>query len=224
MFTLSIIEFALRALNTVVSEAAGRRAPASDLRAILLPTMLALGSAVCAAATSDTGALDLTPLPGEYVVEGIKRPLVNFRSAGAEIHLISYVPPWRITGSFESATMQIPESAALGRIWKADNHARLDLSDEDAVRAWTLSNQPPGANDLKIETVEKNPVFIDGKPSVEITFTYGLYGRPLKGCMLVTRRALDCPEMVVFEISCHPGDFVKLHRLLQQSLYSIQGF
>lgn len=192
---------------------------------ILLTAAALAASALGAFASS---SLDFTPIGKDLHYDGTLRKLVFFRSGHAGIgrlSLVEYTPPWPITGSREGAHMGVPGSDATVRLRSLETAEPLALEDEAAVVAWVKSLMPTEACRLKVERLVKNPVRLNDHPTLEVTLSYALYGRPLQVSLFICQRKDPRPlELFVFEVAAKPEHFQKAHDAFQASLYTIVGF
>jgi len=178
--------------------------------------------ALCAVQGLEASTIDLTPIPETYQVEGVTRKIVGFRT---EDKPVLYSPPWKLNGAADEATFTIDEPRSSARIRRIPLKAPLNLEDEEAIKEWVVKSLPQGSDNISVETIEKNPVEIDGKPTIEVILTYGLYGLFQRQSVLLCQHTVkEETDLIVFELSCPPARFDALHRLLQKSLYSIMGF
>ncbi len=121
--------------------------------------------------------------------------------------------------------MTVPGKDATVLLRSVETVEPLSLDDEAAVSDWVKSLLPAEACRLKVERILKSPVRLNDHPTVEVTVTYALYGRPLQVSMFVCQRRAGRPlELFVFEVAARPEHFQAVHDTFQSSLYSIVGF
>ncbi len=180
------------------------------------------------APSSDTAAtVDFTPVPKETKLEGATIHLVQFRptSAAPGTRSLEYQPPWPIAGTPDKATMRIPLRDAVASMQRVTLPVALDAIDEGVFKQWMGKRLGDGVDAFKIENIAKNPVKLNGKPTVEVTMTYGYFGRNVRhSILLCERHEGDKRDLISFEIQSAPADFQQLHRTFQSSLYSLSGF
>jgi hypothetical protein len=187
-----------------------------------IPACLILAACVLSARALATPTIDLTPVPQEYELEGIKRTLVSFRAGAGPV---LYAPPWKIAGYADSACLDVPERHASAEIRRVPLSEPLDLRDEDATKKWVIDHLPPAATNVSIDDFARNPVSIDGKPTVEVTVSYGLFGLYRRHSLLLCERRQNLyTDLVIFEFAAPPAKFDLLYRIFQKSLYSMMGF
>jgi len=172
------------------------------------------------AATVDSGAVDLTPEPTTYNIEGTAGNLVFFRAGST---LIKYAPPWPISGRNDCAQLAAPFPHAQVEIRRVETQKPLDFTDDRALVEFAKKQIPKDAEAVECGSLARNPVRIDGKETAELVVSYSFFGRRVRLSTLITQRAAGT-ELFLFQIATAPHDFKSAHRAFQASLYSITGF
>lgn len=170
-------------------------------------------------------SIDLTPIPATFPLEGASGHCVKFQSTRPS-KPVQYIPAWPLSGASDKATFKIPDLGASGGILRFETAQPLDLSNDDAVKEWITHAMPKGAENVQINQIVRNPVYINGQPTVEAQLSYTLFGLSTTQAKLLVRRpTADPTELLCFQVeTVHPEQFEKLDRTLIRSLYSIIGF
>jgi hypothetical protein len=173
------------------------------------------------ALTAAQAALDLTPVVGVRVLDGIKFQQLSFSDNGrtityeqpmgwsyrAETNRVVFVPP--NLSQAEAAIEQVQPEA--GQTFDEETMKRL----QDQV----LHSAPPGSQKAEVVAAEKNPVMINRQETFEVTISYQLSGTPFRRSVLF----LNLPDTQVrFRVTAKEQDFDKVHRAFRGSVYSWQ--
>lgn len=170
---------------------------------------------------SACASLDLTPVVGERVLDGIKFQQLSFRDNDrtityeqprgwnyrAEAGKLVFTPP-NVTQA-EAAIEQVPLPAPQ----TFDEETMKQLQDQ------VLHSAPPGSQKVELITAEKNPVMINRHETFEVTIAYQLGGIGFRRSVLF----LNLPDTQVrFRVTSREGDFDKVHRAFRGSVFSWQ--
>lgn len=169
---------------------------------------------------SRAASVDLTPTPTKRSVEGATLESVYFRAGSARIE---YMPPWPVLGQPDRAQLSIPVAGAQADIRRVVTGSPLDFGNDTAVTEFLLKQLPKDAESVEVAPLQRNPLRIDGKESAELLASYVCFGRRLQLSTLISQR-VPGSEVYLFQVSSAPGDFKKIHRIFQSSLYTIAGF
>ena len=189
---------------------------------------LCLGFVSIAEMACASSSVDFTPISQVVREDGATRRLVFFRSAPTGMHrlsLVQYAPPWPVVGHCESASMSVPGKDASVLIKSVETEEPLCLEDEACVVEWITKSLPKGAERVHVERVTRDPVRLNGQPTIEVTVSYAYFGRSLQeSFFLCHRRGIRPCEVFVFQVTAKPANFKEVHDVFQASLNSIVGF
>lgn len=196
------------------------RCRATQLAAVL--TLLSSGGYLAPTLGEDSPAtsVDLTPTPTKRTVEGASLESVYFRAGSARIE---YMPPWPLLGQPDRAQLSVPVAGAQADIRRVVTTSPLEFGNDTAVTEFLLKQLPKDAESIEVAPLQRNPLRINGKDSAELLASYVSFGRRLQFSTLISQRAPGS-EIYLFQVSSAPGDFKKIHRVFQSSLYTIAGF
>lgn len=166
-------------------------------------------------------AIDFTPTTGEWVMEGIKSPLLYFHDNDRKI---SYVQPrgWTYTGDASRIKFIPPDvSQASGEIGQAPLPASQNFDEPTTklLQDKVLHSLPGDSHDALVVGAEKNPVMINGHDTFEVVVEYQLYGERYRQSVLF----MNLPDtQLTFRFVSRKPDFEKLHQAFRGSLCSLQ--
>jgi hypothetical protein len=174
-------------------------------------------------AVSTKAALDLAPIPSEFVGEGIKYTQLTFKD---EKRQVVYVPPqlWSYRGSASQLHLTPPPnfSRAEAIIEKTPLAAPQPLDEKamEAAKQQLLTTLGPSALGAKIVSEEQNPVLLSGNiPTYEVIISYQIYGEAFTRSVLFA----NLPDAQLrFKLTASRKDFDALHRVFRASLVSWQ--
>jgi hypothetical protein len=167
------------------------------------------------------GAIDLSPVREERVLDGIKFQQLVFRDGERQI---TYEPPrgWKYNGDSGQLKLTPPDIAqARGVIDQSPLTGPQAFSEESIkeLQAKTLKYVPPGSREAAIVLEEKNPVFLDRHETYEITVSY----RFMNEDYLMSVLYVNLQETELrFRLIARKADFEKLHRTFRGSVFSWQ--
>jgi len=167
------------------------------------------------------GGIDLSPVTGERILDGIKFKQLIFREGGRKI---TYEPPrgWNYRGDSGQFKLTPPDVAqAQGAIDQSPLPAPQDFDEATikALRDKTLSWVPPGSTDLAIVAEEKDPVLVNRKGTYEITTAYRFGGQEYQASILYLNLT---DTQLRFRFVARKADFEKLHKVFRGSIFSWQ--
>lgn len=174
------------------------------------------------AVVSAAGALDFRPTVVEGRGEGGKYSYLQFRDNGNNV---SYMPPrtWGFRGRESTLCLTVPGTTGveidIGVLPLKDPR----LEEPRNLRAFEeFSRQllPGEAAKVEFVAVEFNPLVIDGRNTVEVTFSYLIFGGPIKVSFLYAVRDKD---LLCFRVVAKPEEFDRLHQTFRTSLHSFAG-
>jgi hypothetical protein len=166
-------------------------------------------------------AIDFTPATGEWVMEGIKSPLLYFHDNDRKI---SYVQPrgWTYTGDASRIKFMPPNvSQAFGEIGQVSLPAPQNFDEPTLKRLQdqVLASLPRDSRDATLLSTEKNPLMINAHETFEVTVAYQLYGERYQQSVLF----MNLPDtQLIFRFLSRKPDFEKLHHAFRGSLCSLQ--
>jgi hypothetical protein len=166
-------------------------------------------------------ALDLTPVAGVRVLDGIKFQQLSFSDNG---HTVTYEQPrgwsYRVEAGrilfmppnlsqAEAAIEQVQTEA--GQAFDEETMKRLQ---EQAMRAVPASSQK-----VELVSADKNPVMVNRHETFEVIVSYQMSGTQFRRSVLF----LNLPDTQLrFRIVAKEQDFEKVHRAFRGSLFSWQ--
>lgn len=174
-----------------------------------------------ACAISAQASIDLTPVPSERVLAGIKFPKLNFREDG---RLITYEPPrnWRYTGGGQRLRLTPPELAqAHGEIDQIPLREPQEFNEETlkAIRENTLAALPQGNQHPEIVSEAVNAFAVNGHGTYELTVSYEAYGEKFMTAVVYVNMPTT---QLRFRTVARAADFEKVHEAFRISIFSWQ--
>ena len=174
------------------------------------------------AATSAAWALDFRPVVMEGRGEGGKYAYLQFRDAG---RAVTYMPPrlWKFHGREGQLCLTVPGITGAEIDIGVQVMREPMLVEAAGLRAYEeLARQalPTEAVKVELNAVTFNPLVLDGHQTVEVTFTYVIFGGPLKVSFLYAARE---KELLCCRVVARPEDFDRLHQAFALSLHSFAG-
>ena len=174
------------------------------------------------AAASLAHALDFRPIVIESAGEGGKYTYLLFRDQGKAV---TYMPPkaWLYNGHASRLGLAAP-----GTVGAEIDMSVLPLKESMAVESSNFRafaelarrSLPSEASKVELADVACNPLNIDGHRTIEIIFTYVIFGGPVKMSLLYAARE---NELLCFRVVARPEDFDRLHQTFNLSLHSLAG-
>jgi len=165
--------------------------------------------------------IDLTPVPGERVLEGIKFPQLNFQQNGRRI---TYEQPrgWTYAGGGSRISFTPPDAPqAQAEINQSPLPAPQSFDEETMklLRAKTLAAVPPDSQNTVLVSEEKNPLRIANHETYAVTVSYSAGGQEFMTSILY----LNLPDTQLrFRTTARKGDFEKVHGAFRGSNFSWQ--
>lgn len=168
--------------------------------------------------------IDLTPLPDPVRVEGALLNLVRFRG---HPNPVRYAPPWTIRGNDTEARLTPPGLATGAHIRSKTLREPLSFfsdapDDLAAVQRWALGELPACQSTPRLISHERNTLHLNRMQTVELRFEYIFQGHLTEHAVLVAPRSSH--QVLLFAVYGPIKGFSDLHRVFQQSLYSLTGF
>jgi len=155
------------------------------------------------------------------MLDGIKFPELYFHENGRKI---SYEQPrgWTYNGDasrIRCMPSNVPQ--AFGEMAQAPLPApqNFDEPTMKLLQERVLQSLPRDSHDVKVLTVEKNPLMINQHETFEVTVGYQFYGEEYCRSMLF----MNLPDtQLTFSFVARKGDFDNLHQAFRRSLCSLQ--
>ena len=172
---------------------------------------------------STAGAdLDLTPLAGHYVVEGIHVPDLNFHDG---LKGVCYSPPgnWQPGGGGKQMTLTPMDRVQASASIEALPAREVPPVTEDNLKAYSdmaLSLVPREASKVEVAGAVVSSVHICTRALAEVTITYKFFGQDFETVIFFMPRPV---EDLRFRLTCRAADFKELYKPFLRSLFSIQG-
>jgi hypothetical protein len=166
-------------------------------------------------------AIDLDPVPGERILDGIKFPQLSFKQDGKKI---VYEQPrdWTYSGGGGSIKFTPPHLAqAQAEIDQSPLQKPQNLDEETvkALQAQVLASVPPNSQKVTLVSEEKNPLLINNNETYAVTISYIAFGQEFQRSVLF----LNLPDTQVrFRVTTRKADFEKVNRAFRGSLFSWQ--
>lgn len=186
-----------------------------------------LGAAVvfgvmCMSITAGRGEVDLTPIPGSNVADGVTESYVTFRDGKREI---IYRPPqgWRLNGSGQKLTLT---SNAAGntdaRIEVRSVAAVIPIDQANVQKYVAIAQQavPREARNLQVVSSTINPLKICGYDTLAIGLQYEAFGLGCRSQLLYLNRDR---EQWVFQFTAPVNAFERAFEPFRMSLYTLMG-
>lgn len=171
--------------------------------------------------TSAGAAIDLTPVPAERVLDGIKFQQLIFQDNGRKI---AYEQPrgWKFTASKGSIAFTPPDvTQAEAAIEQSvlEKPQNFDEPTMKLLQEQVLASLPASSEQPAVVGTEKNPVMINRHETFEVTVAYKIGGVDFERSVLF----LNLPDAQVrFRVSARKQDFEKIHKAFRGSVYSWQ--
>jgi hypothetical protein len=164
--------------------------------------------------------LDLTPMPAEYVAEGITFQRLIFKQA--DNTSLSYQPPrgWTCRGGGDRLYLTPAEGTRAEASIQALPLAAPQTLDEKTgafLREQFLNSLPPGSQLIKLLKEERNPVVLDNKLSYAVAASYQVIGETFVRSTLFINLA---DTQLRFTINARQSDFETLHQDFRRSIFS----
>jgi hypothetical protein len=172
-------------------------------------------------ASSAVGAIDLSPVKGERVLDGIKFSQLLFRDGERQI---TYEPPrnWKYSGDSSQVKLTPPDVSQAQAVIDQSPLAAPQVFSEETVKglqANVLKYVPPGSLDVAIVSEEKTPVFVNGKETYALTVSYRFANQDY----LMSVLYVNLPETQLrFRLVARKADFEKLQKAFRGSVFSFQ--
>jgi hypothetical protein len=182
-------------------------------------TRFALLASLLAAAPA--WALDLTPRPAFRELEGQKIPVLQFSDA---LRKINYRPPseWRPTGGGKAVQFDVPgsgqNSMKLMLVTKPPGTPQAAELTAETVQAIARAVLPKGAENLMLTKETPSPFTLEGRPSLELTFSYLLFAQREVASIAVVDRSET--EWFVLLVSARDSQFDTIHSEAVRSMFS----
>jgi hypothetical protein len=164
--------------------------------------------------------INLTPIPYEREVDGIKIPEVRFRDGKTQV---SFRPPagWTCNGTSNKATLRPANSDVEAKIEALPPIGILELNNEGMkqLRGQALAAIPEGATDVQVLTEGIGAVLVDGRETYQITVAYSFYGKSLRtGMVMLNLEA----QQLIFRLGATAKDYERFEKFFWASLCSWQ--
>jgi hypothetical protein len=170
---------------------------------------------------SAKGAIDLTPMPYDYVGEGIKYRQLLFNDGDRRIsYNLPYGWEYRfVAGQLQLKPQEMATTTATIIATPLPTPVALDDNAVAAFKQQLLSTLPPGSTAVAVVSEEQNPVLLAGAPSYEVTVSYQLFSEKLvRSAILV-----NLPDtQLVFKLAARKPDFEAMHQTFRTSILSWQ--
>lgn len=166
-------------------------------------------------------SVDLTPIPGERVLAGIKFQQLIFQEKGRKI---TYEQPrgWKYSGGGASIKFSPPELAnAEAEIDQTPLQAPQNFDEKTmkALEEQVLSSVPANSQNAALVGTEKNPVTVNRHETFEVVVAYQISGVEFQRSVLF----LNLPDTQLrFRVTARKQDFEKIHKAFRGSIYSWQ--
>lgn len=160
---------------------------------------------------------DLTPLLEVDEHQGFQFESIRFRQGNQSVH---YPPPFQWTWVKQGDRLHFTPSDApqSGMTWSVVSNEGLpplDVENPGFYQEWVLGNLPDDASDVEILRVGRQPVHMEGFPSMEVLVSYAAFGQNFRRVTYFIN-AGDDQLRVALEA---PGVYFEdLNRLARQSL------
>ena len=174
------------------------------------------------AVTATAGALDFRPIVMEGRGEGGKYAYLQFRDGG---NTVTYMPPrsWAFHGREAQLCLAVPKTTAAEidiSVLAVKEPMPVEAASLPAFEEFARQSLPDEAGKVELIAVDFNPLIIDGRKTVEVTFNYVIFGGPIKVSYLYAARG---KELFCFRVVARPEDFDRLHQAFKMSLHSFAG-
>ncbi len=182
-----------------------------------------LAALLLLAAASAAPALDFHPLVVEAQGEGGKYTYIEFRDEGKAV---TYMPPrgWKFHGRDLKLCLVVPDCTGveidLGLIAMDEPVDGKGTNFLLMLEKFARASLPEAATKVELLGAEYNPLIIDGHQTVEVTFRYVIFGRPIKVSLLYLARK---SELLCFRVVAPPAEFDRLHQTFRLSLHTFAG-
>ena len=142
------------------------------------------------AVASAAHALDFRPIVIESAGEGGKYTYLQFRDQG---HAVTYMPPksWHFVGHASQLGLTVPGATGAEIDISAlpmKEPPTVARSNLQAFESLARQSLPAEAAKVELTAVCFNPLVIDARQTVEVTFTYVIFGGPIKVSLLYAAR------------------------------------
>ena len=165
--------------------------------------------------------LDLSPRLEPFEMEGVKLAQLAFNNGTS--HEATYQPPvdWKYSGGKDSLDL-LPQNLAQAKATVTKWRSPYSF-DPDGLKQLTqrfVESLPEGAEQVKVQSEELNPLQIDGQPTYLVQLSYVYYGEKY-ACyaLLLDRKA----GPLSFRLICRAANYDNLRDAFQKSLYSWQN-
>ena len=181
-----------------------------------------LATLLLIAAATVTHALDFRPIVIESAGEGGKYSYLQFRDQGKTV---TYMPPkaWLYSGQASRLGLAAPGTAGaeidISALPLKESMA-VESSNFRAFAELARRSLPAEASKVELADVTYNPLNLDGHRTIEMIFTYVIFGGPVKVSLLYAVRE---NELLCFRVVARPEDFDRLHQAFKLSLHSLAG-
>jgi hypothetical protein len=169
--------------------------------------------------SSACAQIDFSPARGERELNGIKFPQLIFHHNG---QAITYEQPrgWTCSGGGNSIRFAPPDIAQASGEISQSPLTQPQTFDEDATKAVVeamAAAVPPNSTNVTVVNVEKNPLFMSGRPTIEVVVAYDVAGQSFVTSTVVMN-AED--TQVRFRVIAPKPVFNRVCKAFRDSLYS----
>ena len=171
---------------------------------------------------SARGELQLTPSVVQYELDGVKLKQLAFPDGEKQV---TYQSPrgWDYSGSIDRLTLRPPNKPQAEAVIYKISLQQPGSFDDATVKKLvdeTIASLPKSSTNIQMVSQEKNPLLIQRKETLLITFTYNLYGVNYSRSILFLNRG---NEQIRFQLVCREADFKELQKAFMGSQYSWQN-
>jgi hypothetical protein len=165
-------------------------------------------------------AIDLTPVPSERTLEGIRLPEIHFSDGARQI---AYEVPktWRCSPDGRDRVRfcppNLPQADAEIQAVTLKRPIAFDEEGLKALREQARGSIPRDSEQVEILAEAKNSVLIDGHDTFQLTIAYVSYGRHYQMSVWFLNIG---NQQLAFKVSAHKLDFDKVYEPFRVSLYS----
>lgn len=166
-------------------------------------------------------ALDLTATPGFRELEGMKVPVLQFTDAARKL---TYRPPadWRMSGGGSVLEFDAPgfgqNSMKLMVVKKPAGYPATPELTAATVQAIARAVLPKDAEQLQQTRETPSPFTLEGRPSLELSFTYLRFSQRETASLAVVDRSET--EWFVMMVEAREADFETVHTQAIRSMFS----
>lgn len=181
-----------------------------------------LATLLLLAAVSAASAMDFRPMVMEGRGEGGRYAYLQFRD---HEKAVTYMPPrfWKFHGRESALCLTVPETTGVEidiSVLELSEPMPVETAKLSAFEEFARKSLPLDAIKVELVAVEDNPLAIDGRKTVEVTFNYVIFAGPVRVSYLYAARE---KELFCFRVVARPEDFDRLHQTFRLSLHSFAG-